>query len=182
MGFDVEAEMAAGVFVFGVEFAFGNFHVVPRQFSAERAGGHLSNALAQDADALLDFLHLDPVSIPAIAERAFHAGADADVEFEFVVDAVRAVATKGKRDAAAANHRAGEGVFDAKVFGADADVGGALDENVIEAEQVVVFVDLGFEVVEEFAQLGEESRRQVPGDAADVDVAEREPCAAELLE
>src|SRR5207244_3574687 len=99
-----------------------------------------------------------------------------------VVDRVGTIAAQVEGDAGAADHGAGEGVLDAEVLAGDADVGGALDEDVVEAEQVVVLVDLGLEVIEELGELFEEQRGQVPRDAADVDVGEGQACAAELLE
>src|SRR5262249_14995100 len=69
LAFDVKAKMAARVFILGVDFACGDFHRA-RQFRAERAIRHLLDALPQDLHTLFHLLHLDPVTVPAIAERA----------------------------------------------------------------------------------------------------------------
>src|SRR5205823_8584531 len=87
LGFDVEAQVPARVFVFGVDFAGRDLHRAG-ELGAEGAVGDLRDALPQDADALLHLLHLHVVPIPAIAELALGTGADADVEVELLVDAV----------------------------------------------------------------------------------------------
>src|SRR5207248_3081759 len=119
--FDEEAQMTARVFVLRIHLARRHLHRA-RELGSEQPFRHLCDALPQDADTLLHLLHLHPVSVPAVAERAFHRAADAYVEFETVVHAVRPVLAKIERDAAAADHRSAQGVTDAEFFGADADV------------------------------------------------------------
>ena len=71
------------------------------KFGAEGAIGHLINALSEDLDALFHFLHFDPVSVPAIAQRAAEAVACADFEIELRVDGIGPGAAEVQRDAAA---------------------------------------------------------------------------------
>lgn len=84
------------------------------------AGGHLVEALVDDAEGLPELFHAAEVPVVAVSVHP-----DGDVEFHLVVGVVRLALAYVPRHAAASEHDAGEGVVEGVGGGDDANVLGS---------------------------------------------------------
>ena len=128
------------------------------------AGGHVVQALADDAQALADFLHPHHAAVVAIA-----VGGQGHFKVELVVAAVGALLAQVPVEASGAHAGAGDAPLDGlrAVVLADAD-GAPLEDAVLRCHLVVV-VHAGRHVVHEVAHHRVPAFRQVLADAANAE-------------
>jgi hypothetical protein len=82
---------------------------------------------------------------------------------------------------AAAQVWTGESVRDGAILRDDADIARPIDENAVPRQELIDFVELRNEAVEELGELREKAVRQVADLAADPRVGSREACSANVL-
>ena len=85
-------------------------------FDADRAGGHLVEALVDDAEGLAELFHAAEVAVVAVAVDAHR-----DVELDLIICVVRLAFADVPGDTASSEHDAGEGVVEGVGGGDDAD-------------------------------------------------------------
>ncbi len=175
--FNIEAQLSASAFGFEINFTGRDFEI-SWQCHAMSTGGEAIKTLANDVNALAHLLDADVVAIPAITEIPHAAVAHGDIELEIIVNEIGLDAAEVPGDSAAAEHGTGDAVVQSHFFGQHADARGTFDEDVIEAEEVVVLGDFGFKVVEEFTAFVDPLRGEIVGEAADGGVAVSEAGAA----
>ncbi len=187
---DVETEFALGVFVAEVDLSWGgvdalggddevvdeflHFHEDVFLLREEAFGfrdvdgavGEGFDDLSEDFVALSHFLETDEVAVVGIAD-----GAEGDIEVVLLVAEVRVGFTDVVVDAGGAEVGAGEAEGDGAFFGDDADVLGTVEEDLVPREELIDFVELVGDVIEELVEFREEVGREVADLAPDAGVA-----------
>lgn len=143
---------------------------------ADGAGGHLVEALVDDAEGLAELLHAAEVAVVAVA-----VDADGHVKLDPVVRVVRLALAHVPGDAAPAEHDAREGVVEGVGGGDDADALGPAFPDAVVGEEFFGFVDAVAELGGPLVDVIEEAEGEVLVDAAGADIGCVKPGARDSL-
>lgn len=141
---------------------------------ADGAGGHLVEALVDDAEGLAELLHAAEVAVVAVA-----VDADGDVELDLVVRVVRLALAHVPGYAAPAEHDAGEGVVEGIGGGDDTDALRSAFPDPVVGEEFFGFVDSVAELSGPLVDVVEEAEGKVLMDAAGADIGRVKPGAGD---
>src|SRR5436190_5308850 len=136
-------------------------------------GKHIQ-ALPNDAHTLAHFFHAHEITIVAIAFRA-----DRHIEFHLVINEIGVCLAQIEIHAAAAQVWTGNSVIDCFFLRQDAYVLRAVDEDAVALQEVLRFIKIEDDFLEELAALLDPTGRQIAGQSADASVAGGEARAGE---
>jgi hypothetical protein len=134
-------------------------------FDLDRAGGHLIQALVDNAEGLAELLHAAEVAVIAVAVHA-----DGHVEFDLVVGVVGLRLADVPGNARSAQHDAREGVVDGIGGGDDAHTLCTSDPNAVVSQHLLGFVDTVAELSGPLVDVVEHTERHVLANTARADV------------
>ena len=160
------------VFFHGGSGRRGDFVV----FDSDGSGGHLVEALVDDAQALSEFFHAAEVAIVAVS-----VDTDRDIEFYVSVRVVRLAFSYIPRHAGPAQHDAGERVVERVGGGDDADAFGATDPDAVVGEELFGFVNAVAELGRPLVDVVEEAEGNIGVHAAGADIGGVEAGAGDTL-
>lgn len=143
---------------------------------ADGAGGHLVEALVDDAEGLAELLHAAEVSVVAVA-----VGADGDVKLDLVVGVVGLALADVPRDAGAAQHDTGEGQVQGLGGGEDADAAKTLDPDAVVRQHLLGLVESVAELRGPLVDVVEEADGDVLMDTTGADVGGVETSTGDTL-
>jgi hypothetical protein len=140
------------------------------------AGGHVVQALVDDAEGLAELLHAAEVAVVAVA-----VDADGDVEINSVVGVVGLRLADVPGDTGSAQHDTGEGVVDGIGSGDDTDTLGAANPDTVVSQHLLGLVDAVTELGGPLVDVVEQSNGQILRHTSRADVGSVETGARNTL-
>lgn len=140
------------------------------------AGGHLVEALVDDAEGLAEFLHSAEVSVVAIA-----IDTDWHIEFDFAISVIRRRLANVPWDSGSSEHNTREGEVESISGGDDTDTTKTVDPDTVVCQHFFGFIDTVAELGGPLVDVVEQADGDILGDATGSDVCGVETGARDTL-